>query len=708
MATNLSRRRFLHAAALGAAGLAVGRRGHAQAPRPNIVVILSDDYGYGSATCYGAEPSLIRTPGIDRLAAEGRRFTDANTPSSVCSPTRYGLVTGRYCWRTSLDSGVLGTFSPLHIEPTRLTMASLLQQHGYHTAAIGKWHLGYGDAQGNLNWRTDYTAELSPGPLDIGFDYHFGVPSNHGDLTGVFVENRNVYGLRGRTLPDRSRLPGPEADDPNFQAAYTGEDMENKNGKPIELDAPRRKNPRVMDTLTDKAEAWLDQQTTDQPFFLYFTPVAVHNPVTPDADLAGQSKAGPYGDWIHELDRSVSRILAKLDAMGVADNTLVIFTSDNGGVFRPERADTPQTAAYLAGLKVNGPLRGGKHTVWNGGFTVPFIARWPGHVPAGTTCDEMISLVDLLATTAALMGEPLPPAANAAEDSHDILPALLGQRYNPPLRPDLIVHSADGVFAIRRGPWKWVEGVPVEKVSKAVRQARADEFRPQLFNLADDPAETQDVSTAHPDVVSELSALLTRYRDGGYSREMPPIVPPKPVAALPALDGEVVFRDALDKLPERPWTTPKGEWKLRDGALWGTSGKGAQEPADLQRPLTITDGTIQVDLNFGTANRLSLRIKAGDASFRIVVSPAQLDLAKNPSPGEEAGRATALAQARLKLQRDAWHTLQVVFSGETITARIGGVEATGSHAIIGAAKEVADLLIFDGEMGLRHVVVARG
>ncbi len=326
MPTQLSRRRFLQTAAAGAAGLALARGRAAEAARPNIVVILADDYGYGSANCYGADPALVRTPNIDRLAAEGRRFTDANTPSSVCSPTRYGLLTGRYCWRTSLDHEVLGTFSPLHIEPSRLTLASLLKRHGYQTAAVGKWHLGYGDAKGDLNWRTDYTAELSPGPLDVGFDYHFGVPSNHGDLTGVFVENRNVYGLRGRTLPDGSRLPGPDADEePNFQATYTGDDMENAKGKPIALDAPRRRNTRVMDELTDKAVAWLDRQTKAEPFFLYFTPVAVHNPVTPDADLAGQSRAGLYGDWIDELDRSVGRILAKLDAMGARDNTLVLF-----------------------------------------------------------------------------------------------------------------------------------------------------------------------------------------------------------------------------------------------------------------------------------------------------------------------------------------------------------------------------------------------
>ena len=306
------------------------------ADRPNIVVILADDYGYGSAGCYGADPKLVRTPAIDRLAAEGRRFTDGNTTSSVCSPTRYSLLTGRYCWRTSLTHEVLGTFSPLHIEPTRLNLASLLKAKGYRTAAVGKWHLGYGRENEDPKWRTDYQAELSPGPLDIGFDYHFGVPSNHGDLTGVYVEDRFVYGLRSGTFPTGMKLAGPAADSDDYQATYGPEDTENGRSKILELDAPRRKKARVMKVLTDKATGWLEAQPKDQPFFLYFTPVAVHNPITPDKDLAGKSVAGPYGDWIHELDLSVARILATLDKMGATENTLILFTSDNGGVCRPE------------------------------------------------------------------------------------------------------------------------------------------------------------------------------------------------------------------------------------------------------------------------------------------------------------------------------------------------------------------------------------
>jgi arylsulfatase A-like enzyme len=488
----------------------------AAAERPNIVVILSDDFGYGSAGAYGADGALIQTPHLDRLAKEGRRFTDANTTSSVCSPTRYSVLTGRYCWRTTLKSGVLGVFSPLHVETTRINMASLLKKHGYATAAIGKWHLGYGTGDGSAKWRADYAAELSPGPLDIGFDYHFAVPSNHGDLTGVYVENRFVYGLRSGSIPAGAKIAGPDDGDENFKKTYGKEDMENARATVLDLDAPRRVNERVMPLLTSKAAQWVAKQSKGHPFFLYYTPVAVHNPVTPDRDLAGKSKAGIYDDWIHELDRSVGGILAALDEKGIAENTLVIFSSDNGGVFKPQK-DMPQTDAHKAGLKANGALRAGKHSVWEGGFKVPFLVRWPGHVPAGTVCSDMISLADLLATTAAVVGEKLPAAAIGAEDSHNAFHAFLGQS-SKPARESLIVHSSDGVFAIRKGPWKWIEGIPAEGIKAGVAKTRSEEFKAQLYNTKDDPSETRDVSSEHPEIAKELAALLKQQREAGHSR----------------------------------------------------------------------------------------------------------------------------------------------------------------------------------------------
>ncbi|TWU38270.1 sulfatase family protein [Novipirellula artificiosorum] len=455
---------------------------------PNIVIILADDLGYGSLNSYGANESHLRTPNIDRLAKEGRRFTDANTPSSVCSPTRYGLLTGRYDWRTDQKHGVINTTDPLHIDTSRATLASLLKSVGYRTAAIGKWHLGYGTTT------HDFTKPLSPGPLDLGFDYHFAVPQNHGDASGVYVRNREVVGLRSdRTVPAGQSPYGRD---------YMG------------IDAPQRVDENVMDELTTDAIGWLQQQQEDTPFFLYFAPVAIHFPYTPSEKTKGQSGSGLYGDWIHELDLSVGRILDTLDRMKVSDDTLVIFTSDNGGVLINE-GERPEAVAYRAGLRCNGALRGRKHSIYQGGFRVPFLARWPEHVPAATTCDETISLVDMYATIVALTEPPIPTDAKNAEDSFNVLPAMLGTSMPKPLRSSMIVHSPNGNFAIRRGPWKFIEGKPSPSLKKTPQR---DELVAQLYNLEDDPGETNNVLNEHPEIAQQLAALLDKQRDSGRSR----------------------------------------------------------------------------------------------------------------------------------------------------------------------------------------------
>lgn len=508
-------------------GVCAFSRAAERPPTPNIVIILADDLGYGSVGCFGADGKLVRTPNIDRLAHEGRRFTDANTTSSVCTPTRYSLLTGRYCWRTALKFETLNTFAPMLIEPSRYNMASMLKAHGYHTAAIGKWHLGYGDARNDPKYRVDYTAELTPGPNELGFDYHFSVPQNHGDITGVYVENHYVYGLRSGKIPADMKLPGPVPDDENFAPTYESEMQQGHGHAPMEIDAPRRIDDRVMPELTDQAVHWIEQQKKETPFFLYFAPVAVHEPVTPSRDTKGTSQAGRFGDWIHELDRTVGRVLDTLEKQGLAQDTLVIFTSDNGGIYEPNQK-RPEMDAVHAGLAVNGQWRGGKTHVFQGGFNVPFIARWPGKIPAGTECREMISLADVLATTAAIVGEKLPAADSAAEDSYNILPALLGEKYDQPLRPDMVEHSNDGVFAIRKGPWKWIEGVPVKQINPGLRKAHAAEFQRQLYNLADDPTESKDVSAQHPEIVEELEAALNAEQDAGHTRGLSRTATAKP------------------------------------------------------------------------------------------------------------------------------------------------------------------------------------
>ena len=335
-----------------------------------MIVILSDDFGYGSLGCYGA-PTALQTPNLDRLASEGRRFTHAYAPGSVCSPTRYGLMTGRYYWRTSVKDGkVLPGNSPLHIETNRLTLASLCKSQGYRTAAFGKWHLGM-----TTERVTDWSKPLKPGPLQIGFDHYFGMAANIGNGPHSFIVDEEVSG----------HIPGePIVVQRRRQAG--------------DMPPPASRNPGNPTTswksLTTNVCRWIEDNH-DRPFFVYYAPNAVHEPIVPNPRFSG-SPYGKYGDFISELDWSVGQILEKLDKLKLADNTLVIFTSDNGGVVNPGNENA--SAAIKAGLAINGPLRGGKHSEWEGGFREPFIVRWPGTVPAGTVSDQVICLTDVLAT----------------------------------------------------------------------------------------------------------------------------------------------------------------------------------------------------------------------------------------------------------------------------------------------------------------------
>ncbi len=642
------------------------------ASMPNIVVILSDDLGYGSVTCYGASPDLIQTPNIDRLAREGRRFIDANTTSSVCSPTRYSMLTGRYCWRTSLKHEVLGTLSPLHIEPGRLNLASSLKQHGYRTAAIGKWHLGYGSDP-----RVDYTRELKPGPLEIGFDYHFGVPANHGDISGVYVENHRVWGLRSSQL-------SPESAAKNFKgASYIG------------IDAPHRVDPEVMPLLTDKAVDWIEQQNQQTPFFLYFTPVAIHNPVTPSSSTQGSSKAGPYGDWIHELDVSVGRVLEALDRKQLTNDTLVLFTSDNGGVNKPTKAGEASDA-LKAGLQISGPFRGGKHDVWEGGFRVPYVVRWPGRVPAGSVCDQTLSLVDTLATVAALIDQPLPPAEAAAEDSFNMLPAWLGEDDGVPIRPDLILHSADGNFAIRRGSWKWIEGDYHPDTRLGAIRLRGDQFEPQLYDLSADVAETKNLSSRHSQTAGELKALLDRYRHGGYSRQLPPEPPPPPPPPrpLPEVTGQVLRQEQFDSLPGSPWVKVRGNWVAEDGVLRGTQVGGQQAPAALRCPLKTDTADLQYQLLLPLGTRHALRLQGSrpDHVFLVHVSDRFLSITRQPTDQEPPGNIV-MATEKLRWKPGTWASLRIQIDEDQLAAQLGETVIRVQHANLAGIKPAFALLV---------------
>ncbi len=461
---------------------------------PNIVIILADDLGWGSLGCYGARD--LRMPACDRLAREGRRFTQAYAPGSVCSPTRYGLMTGRYYWRTSVKDGeVLSGNAPLHIETNRVTLASLCKSQGYRTGAIGKWHLGLGKTAEKRDW----SQALNPGPLEIGFDHFLGLVSS--PSTGpysFYIENHDIVG----------HLPGEPV-----LIKGKGRDV-----APMGIKEPLTQN-QVMQTLTARATAWLEQNRAG-PFFLYFAPNAVHRPITPGEKFTG-SRLGPYGDFAEELDWSVGEVLNTLDRLKLADNTLVIFTSDNGGAITPINKEAVE--AIGKGLAINGPLRGGKHDVWEGGFREPFLVRWPGHVPAGTVSDQVICLTDVLATLAGLFHAPLPDGN--AEDSFDVMRAFTEAKPGVPVRDHVILQAADATYAIRSGDWKLIERkdpppfTPRKKAAPATGEPHAKASKPdELFNLAADPAESQDVAAGHPEIGARLRQLLTKARADNATR----------------------------------------------------------------------------------------------------------------------------------------------------------------------------------------------
>ncbi|MBN2271039.1 MAG: arylsulfatase [Sedimentisphaerales bacterium] len=501
--TRVSRRRFIHAVGLGAASLLLPGSDRAsdrkRRPRkPNIIFIMADDMGYGDLSCYGA--SKINTPNIDAVAADGIRFTDAHTPSAVCTPTRYGVLTGRYCWRTRLKSGVLNGYSPLLIDTERMTVASLLKRHGYATACIGKWHLGLGATN-----PTDYdpgAPGLTPGPNDLGFDLFFGIPASLDMTPYCYIKND-----RPVVRPTETIEEGKANEDGWWRAGAI---------------APGFKHVEVLPKLTEAAVEYIyinanAEQTPDKPFFLYFPLPAPHCPIAPADFVKGKSQAGGYGDYVVEVDWTVGRIVKALEKNNLADNTLLVVTSDNGSPARTKVKREPYSMMQVYGHYPNGRLRGIKADIWDGGHRVPFIARWPGKIPKGAITDEIICLTDLLATCAAIVGAELPE--NAGEDSCNILPALLGEKLGEPIREAVVHHSMNGTFSIRQGNWKLILGLGSGGFTKpSTIKAKPGGPEGQLYNLAEDPAEANNLWAERQDVVNRLTKLLEKYKTEGHSR----------------------------------------------------------------------------------------------------------------------------------------------------------------------------------------------
>jgi arylsulfatase A len=466
---------------------------------PNIIFIMADDLGYGDVSNLNPE-SKIQTPYMDSLAAAGMTFTDAHSGSAVCTPTRYGVVTGRYAWRTRLKSGVLWGYSPPLVEEDRTTVASMLKEYGYYTGCIGKWHLGLGwqttdnhvlsDKTNEEGSNVDFNLPLTAGPTTVGFDYFFGIPASLDMFPYVYVEN------------DRIVAPATELIDVNDHAG----EGHWRAGKI----APGFTHEGVLPTLTDKAVSFIAEHA-ESPFFLYFPLPAPHTPVLPTADFRGKSQVGQYGDFVMQVDWTIGQVMQALDDAGIADNTLLIVTSDNG----PERHKVVRVDEYQHNSSAH--LRGMKRDAWDGGHRVPYFVRWPGQVEPGTISDETICLTDLLATAAAVVGDTLPD--NAGEDSYSILPALQGVSMNAPIREATVHHSSRGAFAIRQGDWKLIltKGSGGNGYGDGPDGIKESDPPGQLYYMPDDVSEQNNLYNDHPEIVAKLTKLLDQYKESGRS-----------------------------------------------------------------------------------------------------------------------------------------------------------------------------------------------
>ncbi|ARN57300.1 sulfatase family protein [Sedimentisphaera salicampi] len=461
--------------------------------KPNIVFIMADDMGYGDPGCLNPD-SKIPTPNMDRLAKEGMRFTDAHSPSAVCTPTRYGVLTGRYCWRTRLKKGVLWGYSRRLIKPERTTVASMLKDSGYHTACVGKWHLGLTDSE-----PADYSKPLRPGPNEAGFDYWFGIPASLDMKPYCFIEN----GLPTKPLTDK--LKGESI--PRFYRA-------GKASEGFDVDD-------VMPRITEKACSFIDNHKTQQgkkPFFLYFPLSAPHQPWVPLEKNEQRSRAGVYGDFVTLVDDAVGRVLRKIEENGYKKNTLIIVTSDNGSHIQhigKYNNGVSDESKHNFGHDANYIYRGQKADVWDGGHRVPFIARWPGVVKQGSKCDKPICLVDLFASCAEIAGHRMKD--NEGEDSFSFLPLLKGKKPSGKLRKAIVHHSVQGKFAIRNSRWKYIDCRGSGGWTKG-----GDDKPAQLYDMQKDPDETDNLygKPEYEKIVKEMQNLLEKYKSQGFSRPM--------------------------------------------------------------------------------------------------------------------------------------------------------------------------------------------
>lgn len=474
------------------------------ADKPNIIFILCDDLGYGDVKCLNPE-GKIATPNFDKLAAQGVKFTDAHSGSSVCTPTRYGVITGRYAWRSKLQTGVLGGLSPRLIEPGRLTVADMLKARGYTTHCVGKWHMGMdwvrtGDVS-ELSIETpeqvnhvDYTRPITNGPTSVGFDTYFGISASLDMVPYCFIENDRVAANPTETMKLVMNKGGP--------VSYTREGP----------GSPGFRGEDVLPAITQRAVKIIHQKAgKGGPFFIYMPLNSPHTPILPEEKWRGKSGISLYADYVMATDDALGQVMRATEESGIARDTLIIVTSDNGC---SPSADYPKLATF--GHNPSANMRGHKADIYDGGHRVPFIVRWPAKVKEGRTSTQLVCLTDFMATAADILDVKLPD--NAAEDSFSFLPALLGES-GPAARQSVVHHSIQGAFALREGDWKlelcagsggWSDPRPGSPGEKGLPDT-------QLYHLASDIGEKTNLQAGKPEIVTKMTAQLKKIIADGRS-----------------------------------------------------------------------------------------------------------------------------------------------------------------------------------------------
>ena len=492
----ISRRKMMKLGMIGAFSAGAPLFSQESKVRPNIIFILADDLGYGDLQCLNPE-SKIPTPHTSKMAREGIKFTDAHSGSAVCTPTRYGVVTGRYCWRSRLKRGVLAGYSSHLIEPDRLTVADVMKNSGYHTACIGKWHLGMDMPRKpkDSKLKTDYSGTIKNGPNVNGFDYFYGVTASLDFPPYVFVEN-NKFTAEGSEIYPGSKFP-----------VYL------RKGEM----APGFKHIECLDHLTEKSTTYISERVKSrQPFFLYFPLTAPHKPAMPAKRYQGKSNLGPYGDFIMQVDDVIGNILKAVKDNGIDQNTLIILSSDNGSYMYSYEKETGHVednsvqGFQKKNHRANYIYRGTKADVWDAGHRIPFIARWPSTIKPGSKSDVTICLTDLLATCADISGFKVPE--QAAEDSYSFLMELKGKTRKSS-RPPVIHHSANGTFALRDGNWKLIFGSG--SGGRGIPKSKPFSEPFQLYDMKKDPSEINNLIEKNPEVVERLTKSFEKIRKNG-------------------------------------------------------------------------------------------------------------------------------------------------------------------------------------------------